>query len=454
MRPGAILLVAVTLHACARSNTTPSSRPAASDEATPPAREELASPAEIAAHIAALEHATGASVEPLDRGAPGELMRIGEPAVPALIDCFENDTRRTEISDDNWRQPGYLDVSTLCLRLVEAILDEPDLAYREGAIDRRAAAAALRAYVDRYGAMAPVARRVAMLTDPSTTDRVAAIAARWLTTRTGELDAPHAIDYVGTRRRVGPMRGTSLRSDASVDLVGAMVPRATRAMDAGHAHDACELAAATIEWDASAEPRLLPIGRSCLAAACPCSYAFVALVGHADAQAAVDFLEDHGTTLLASDSFSRARGVEIAKALDIPAVRRVVEARLAAMDVESALHEAVREPPPQGLVVLLLAWSRAGLPSARAALDRALADATVLGSIRPDPGADGSRVHLRAAWYTLRLPEPITRTESLRAADLVANALALELGVPFSLGWPLERRDPAIATLRARITAP
>lgn len=448
----AIGLAMLSLVACGGSTPAPAPTPAPPpSEPAPTARQEPASPEEIAAHVEALERASGSSYDALTSGDAGALVAIGEPAVPALIDCFENDTRSTQISDDNWMQPGHLTVSALCLRLVESILDENGLAYREGAQDVHAAAAALRAYVARYGSMTPVARRLAMLTDASTTDTVAGIAARWLTSSGGALGPPSSIDYVGTQRHVGPMRGASLRSDPQVDLVSTMVPRATHALDAGHAHDACDIAASVVEWDASAEPRLLPLGRACLAATCPCSYAFVALVAHSDPAAAAQFLDQHGNTLLWSDSFSRARGVEVAAALDVPEVRRSVETRLAAIDARAALHDAVRMPPPQGLAVLLLAWSRAGLPAARTALEDALSDAAILGTITPDPGADGARVRMASAEYTLHLPEPITASESLRASDLVTNALAMELAVPFSLGWPVARRDATIAQVRAML---
>lgn len=448
----AALVLSSVLAACGSVATAPTPQPAPSASGQPAPPAPPATPEEIAAHVAALEHARGSAYAALDQGDALALVTIGEPAVPASIDCFENDTRLTELSDDEWMLPGgHLDVSTLCLRVVERILDESGLAYREGAQDRHQAAAALRRYVDRYLGMTPLARRLAMLDDPTTSDQVAGIAARWLTTGTGELDRPSAIDYVGTRRRLGPPRAASLRADAGVDLTGTLVARAIRAMDSGRGHEACEISAAAIEWDASAEPRLLPVGRACLAAVCPCSYAFVALVAHADPTAAVAFLEGHGTTLLASDPFSRARGVEMAAALDVPEVRAVVEARLAATDLEAALHEAVRQPPPHGLAVLLLAWARAGLPAARTALDRALSDGVVLGSIVPDPGADGSRVELASAQYSLHLPEPLGASQSVRASDLVASTLASELDEPFSLGWPIERRDAAIVALRARV---
>jgi hypothetical protein len=441
-----LVVLAAVLAACGNAGSSPMpTAPSSSTtgEAAPPepSAEE---------HITALDRASGSSYDALSHGDAAALVSLGEPALPALIDCFENDVRQTQISDDNWMQLGHLDVSTLCLRIVEWILDEPGLAYREAG-DRHAAASALRAYVARYGAMSPVARRVAMLTDASTSDTTAGIAARWLTSADGPLDAVSSLDYIGDRMHVGPMRGASLRGDAQVDLVAAMVPRAARAMSVGHGHEACEIAASVVAWDASAEPQLLPTGRACLTAMCPCAYAFVALVAHADPAAAIRFLDEHGTTLLASDVFSRGRAVQIAAALDVPEVRRIVEARLTAMDLDVAVHDAVRTPPPPGLVVLLLVWSRAGLSAAHEALDHALDDADVLGTVGPDPGADGARVHMASAEYTLRLSEPITTIENVRARDLVTNALAMELGVPFSLGWPVARRDAVIAQIRGRL---
>ncbi|MBI4957202.1 MAG: hypothetical protein HY908_34635 [Myxococcales bacterium] len=447
----AVLLAIACATGCSNSSLPPLPSPPATSAAASSDAEPTPSRT-VAERIAALEGMSGSTFDALERGDGAALVEAGEAALPALIDCFENDPRVTELTDGDPMHRARLDVSTLCLRIAEAILDEPGLAYREAG-ERHAAASALRKYVARYGAMKPAARRLAILTDATTSDAAAAVAATWLTTSGGPLDVESSLDYVGRRRQLGPMRGRELRDDPAVDLVGAMLPRATRASGAGHGREACDLAGAIMTWDARAEPRLLPLGRACLASGCPCMYAFVALVAHDDPAAAVRALDERGHTLLASDAFSRARGVEVAAALDVPAVRRFVEGRLAAIDVDAALRDALGARPPAGLTVLLYAWSRAGLVPARAALERALADATPFATLVPDPGTDGARVDLPRASYTLRLPEPVAVAASLRAADLAASSLALEAGVPFSLGWPVARRDAAIAEIRAGLGA-
>jgi hypothetical protein len=114
------------------------------------------------------------------------LVAVGEPAVPALVDAFEKDARRTRSAQHpSVREPILLALEGIMrVQVVKQLTNEELLGYPGGRADTvKEAAAQLRTHWQTFGKFPFDERMMKILTDPRSGDRVCRDAARNLVER-------------------------------------------------------------------------------------------------------------------------------------------------------------------------------------------------------------------------------------------------------------------------------
>jgi hypothetical protein len=386
------------------------------------------------------------------------LIRVGEPAVPALLECLEHDERWTR-AVHFWRDFAMgsrtvLGVHEACYVALANILGEDffDFGVTGGNLtnapsQRAEVVRAARSHWERWREVPPVERRWQVLLDDTRSPTEWAVAADWLTTGGGL----HESTYVWSFGRRGASPGESIRAERDVALRELLVRRAAAALDEDSGA-ACGLMGAALVWADGPFDALVPVARACVEDEdCECRDAIAERFGPADPALALAWLRVNSGLFL-WDWDSDTRIARLVLLLRHPDVAREVSRRLRALDVAKATRTNLRHANATTWADLV--WPLAAhLRAARAALGRALASNAVVAQLRLESHA-GSPFAVVAhddGFSSVELPEPFAAPRNVRVSDFVAWRIAGRLGVRFSLGWSSERRDAAIAEVRRRL---
>ena len=419
-------------------------------------REGLVADSFVVPLIASLEH-----VDARQGGQPGgvalsrdlrvdALIRVGEPAVPALLECLEHDERWTR-AVHFWRdfvpRRSVLGVHEACYVALANILGEDffDFGSTGGNLtdssQRSDVARSVRTHWETWRGVAPAERRWQILNDDSRTPAQWASAAEWLTTGGPARESTFAFSI-----DVEPAGGAALRSDRDVALRELLVRRARESVG-GESQEACTLVRAALVWADGPFASVTDVARVLVAEGeCGCRDWLAEVLGPDDPDLALAYIR--ATEHLLHDYGDAERRVEqvVVPLLRHRSVATEVDRRLRDLDVVEGARERNGWVNP----VWRLAAHRA---EARATLRRGLASREEVGSLDEEryDGEPTPMLRVGEAARSVELPEPFEAPRAIRVADLVADTIARRLGVGFSFGWTRERRDAAIADVRRRL---
>ncbi|MEZ4251990.1 MAG: hypothetical protein R3B99_27570 [Polyangiales bacterium] len=385
------------------------------------------------------------------------LIRVGEPAVPALLECLERDERWTR-AVHFWRDfapSSYtvLGVYEACYVALANILGEDffDFGSTGGnltnAQSRRVVAGNVRAYWERWRDAPPLERRWQVLLDDDRSPSEWAVAADWLTTG----GPHHESTYAWSLGRRGPSPGESIRAERDVAL-RELLARRTSSAFAEDSDAACSLLGSALAWAGGPFDALVPVARACAEDDdCPCRDGIAERFGPLDPDLAMTWLRATPELFL-WDWGSEERIARMIELLRHPGVVREASRRLRALDATKATDANLRRANSTTWVDLV--WPLAAhLDAARAALRRGLASRAVVARLRLEQSLGSTFVVVARpdGYSSVVLPEPFEAPRDVRVSDFVAWRIAGRLGVRFSLGWSSERRDAAIADVRRRL---
>lgn len=379
------------------------------------------------------------------------LIRIGEPAVPALLECLEHDARLTR-SVHFWREfvPNrtVLGVFEACYVALANILDEDfyevvatgdnlTSSRRRGLVVQ-----AVRAHWERWGSVPPVERRWQILSDDAAAPSRWAAAAEWLTTGGDRRESTYVFVYPEPEREMG----APLRRDRDEALRALLVRRADEALLRGASEAACTLVSAALVWANGPSEGVTPVARSCVRDRCVCSGWLAETLGPGDAVLAEEWVR---SARMLEPWSSDETAISTAILLqEHPRVAREIDRQLRMWRPEAVVdgHLDTANRSPVVDRVWQLARHRA---SAREALLRGLRSRRLVARLELEAGEPMLRWEDGGASFEPSTPFDAPR--SLRVADFVATTIANDLGVPFSLTWARPERDAAITELRRRV---
>ncbi|WP_236517707.1 hypothetical protein [Sandaracinus amylolyticus] len=374
------------------------------------------------------------------------LIRVGEPAIPALLDTLEHDDRLTR-SVHFWRdfvpartvlavhEAAYTALANILESSgFEVVATGDDLTSR-GPSGRARVAAAMRRLWELTRGLPPERRRARILADDGAGSLAWAEAAEWIVSRerSARLESSLALPWIP--RSVSPdapMRGEPLRADIDPTITEQMVRRASDALADDRERHACELVGAALQWDFDAATRALrPFGRACIRAEwCGCAPTIVAAL---DDRA---LLREYARWPGLADLDGAYELWPILAHPNAPETRQLA-ARLFAE--RGALARRPRAPDR------LVTRTTLAIPELRAFLRRALDDDAEVGQV--DRWEDGLGITFDGGWFAVDDPTPLEGPQPIRRRDIYALDLSTLTGVGFSMAWPIERRDAAIARM-------
>ncbi len=340
------------------------------------------------------------------------LVDAGEAALPALLDCLENDVRLTRQRSSTRDHPfDVIPVARACYHAIALILDHD---FHWPSREPASVAPLIREFMTAQAGRSHADQRLDVLRDDAASDYERERAAMWITEYAWP--RPWTISDVASASTPS-MRGESLRATRGDEVRRLLAARAIQALP--DLVTACRLTEALNTWDPSATSEVEPVANACAQdRECICVPLLASMFDGAR----------WAESRLIAEMISRALGD--GSVLDVYVVDGPVVDRPSFRDaLDAQLRERVEDPAwhtrlgwSDGIMSLWVLSLRR-LPAARATLER------MLESEQPDVGAaPGQRVR-----------------------DRTASVLSERLSIPFSAEWPLERRDQAVLGIRAAL---
>lgn len=388
------------------------------------------------------------------------LIRVGASAVPPLIDALEHDgrlTRSVHFWRDFARPRTVLGVHEAAYAALVAILGvsffQPvatgDNLTRRGDDPRAQLADRVRDYWVRYGQHPPAEGRYRVLADDDAPPDQQVEAAAWLTRPEGQSSPQGSmVGIVWVGLPAGPLAGEALRSRTSPSITQLLARRMDASGEDGRGLSrGCSFAEALARWSPPEAPALsVSFARRCVAAAeCSCAPGIVSFAGEREPA----LLDAYARRVRRSrEEVSAYELAPIVHYPDHTAMRQLVRWLFEAGPFVATQGDAWQARR----VVEALAESGAiDLPAVRGYVGRALEVDREVG--RLTPRGNDAWVEYANGGFSVELPEPATAAQSVRVRDLYAYSLARVLSIEFSLGWDRERRDAAIAAMRAQLSS-